>query len=76
MIPTAPLFIPMAPGGPELLVIVGIAVLLFGAKKIPKLARSIGESTGEFRKGRAKVEQELEDVRREATGDAEADSQS
>ena len=28
------------PGGPELLVILLIAVLLFGANKIPKLARS------------------------------------
>ena len=57
-----PLFVP---GGPELLIIVGLAVLLFGAQKIPKLARSIGESTGEFEKGKAKVEQELEEQRRE-----------
>ena len=32
------------PGGPELLVILLIAVLLFGANKIPKLARSTGEA--------------------------------
>ncbi|OVE85501.1 Sec-independent protein translocase TatA [Natronolimnobius baerhuensis] len=53
----------MAPGGPEILLIVGIAILIFGAQKIPKLARSIGESTGEFKKGQAKVEQELEEIR-------------
>ena len=67
MLAITPLFIPGAPGGPELLIIVGLAVLLFGAQKLPKLARSIGESTGEFKKGQAKVEQELEDYRRDAT---------
>lgn len=66
----------MAPGGPELLLIVGIAILLFGAQKIPKLARSIGESTGEFKKGQAKVEQELEDIRPETGGDVDTDVES
>ncbi|WP_306060608.1 Sec-independent protein translocase subunit TatA/TatB [Natronococcus wangiae] len=71
----APLFVPV-PGGPELLIIVGIAILLFGAQKIPKLARSIGESAGEFKKGRTKVERELEDIKRESAGDVDTDSQS
>ncbi|WIV67775.1 twin-arginine translocase TatA/TatE family subunit [Natrialbaceae archaeon AArc-T1-2] len=59
----APLFIPGAPGGPELLIILFIAILLFGANKIPKLARSTGEAMGEFQKGREKVETELEEMR-------------
>lgn len=70
----APLFVPI-PGGPELLIIVGLAILLFGAQKIPKLARSIGESAGEFKKGQAKVEQELDDIR-ESAADVETDTQS
>ena len=65
-----PLF-PGIPGGPELLVILLIAVLLFGANKIPKLARSSGEAIGEFQKGREEVEQELEEMRETASVDTE-----
>lgn len=36
----------------ELLVILFIVVLLFGAKKLPDLARSLGKSIAEFKKGR------------------------
>jgi len=34
--------------GPEIAIIVGIAVLLFGADRIPKLARSMGQAKKEF----------------------------
>lgn len=34
--------------GPEIAIIVGLAVLLFGADRIPKLARSMGEAKKEF----------------------------
>jgi sec-independent protein translocase protein TatA len=61
--PIVPLF-PGIPGGPELLVILLIAVLLFGANKIPQLARSSGEALGEFKKGREEVENELEEMRK------------
>ncbi|WP_302080433.1 twin-arginine translocase TatA/TatE family subunit [Salinibaculum rarum] len=66
-----PLFGPV-PGGMEMVVILLIAVLLFGANKIPKLARSTGEAMGEFKKGRQEVEQELEDLQEsEAEGSSE-----
>lgn len=65
-----PLFGPI-PGGMEMFVILLIAVLLFGANKIPKLARSTGQAMGEFQKGRQQVEQELEEM--EETMDPEAD---
>ena len=55
---TIPLFGPI-PGGMEMMVILLIAVLLFGANKIPKLARSTGEAMGEFKKGRQDIEDEL-----------------
>ena len=56
-----PLQIP-TPGGLELAVLLLIAVLLFGAQKIPKLARSTGQAMGEFKRGRQELEQELEEL--------------
>ena len=50
------------PGGPELLLIVGIVILLFGASKLPDLARSMGSATGEFKKGGQEVEEELDEM--------------
>lgn len=38
-------------GAPELIVILLILLLLFGASRLPKLSRSIGESARELRKG-------------------------
>lgn len=38
-------------GTPELIVILLIVVLLVGGKKLPELARSVGESVNELRKG-------------------------
>lgn len=35
----------------ELVIILVILLLLFGAAKLPKLAKSIGESAGELQKG-------------------------
>jgi len=50
------------PVGPELLIIVLVLVLLFGANKIPKLARSTGQAMGEFKKGREDIENELKEM--------------
>jgi sec-independent protein translocase protein TatA len=58
---TTPLFIGGL-GPPELLLIAGILILLFGASKLPELARSMGSATGEFKKGRQEVEEELEEI--------------
>lgn len=40
-------------GAPELLIILLIVMLIFGGAKLPKLARSLGESSKEFKKGLA-----------------------
>ena len=68
-----PLFGPV-PGGIEMVVILLIAVLLFGANKIPKLARSTGQAMGEFQKGRQEVEEELEEMEKTIDPDAEVES--
>lgn len=38
-------------GAPELLIILVIVLLIFGGAKLPKLARSLGEASSEFKKG-------------------------
>ncbi len=52
------------PGGPEILLIVLAIIILFGATKIPELARSLGKATGEFKKGQHEIERELADFER------------
>src|SRR5438105_4582245 len=38
-------------GFPEILLILAVVLLLFGAKKLPEMARSLGRSSHEFKKG-------------------------
>jgi sec-independent protein translocase protein TatA len=45
-------------GLPELLVILFIILLLFGGAKLPALARSLGSSVSEFKKGAREGEEE------------------
>lgn len=54
-----PSFIGGLPGGMELAIILLLAVLLFGANKLPQLARSSGQAIGEFKRGREELEAEL-----------------
>jgi sec-independent protein translocase protein TatA len=56
-------------GGPEIAVIFVVVLLLFGAKKIPELARGLGKSMGEFKKARTEFEDEIK--RAEASIDEE-----
>ncbi len=52
----------MAIGYQELILVVIVVVILFGASKIPELARSLGKATGEFKKAKQETELELKDV--------------
>lgn len=63
-------FISGMPGGSEVLLVLFIILLLFGAKKLPELSRSLGKSLGEFKKGKEDLEKEIRnaqyDVQKEA----------
>jgi sec-independent protein translocase protein TatA len=48
-----------APGPSEWVLILVIVLVLFGAKKLPELARSLGQSMNEFRKAREDFDKEL-----------------
>ena len=38
-------------GAPELIIVLVVVLLVFGSKKVPELARSLGQSVKEFRQG-------------------------
>ena len=48
-------FIPGMQGVPEILLIAFVVLLLFGSRKLPELARSLGRSLNEFRRGQREM---------------------
>ena len=46
-------------GQQEMIIIFLIVLLLFGAKKLPELAKGLGKSAGEFKKARTEFEDEI-----------------
>jgi sec-independent protein translocase protein TatA len=55
-----PLLAMSMPGWPEIVFILVIVLLLFGAKKLPELARGLGQSLGEFKRAREDFEREID----------------
>ena len=47
------------PGGWEVVLIFLAILILFGAKKLPELARGLGQSMKEFRKAQTEIEEEI-----------------
>ncbi len=58
------------PSMPELLIVLAIVVLLFGAKKIPELAKGMGKGIKEF-KGAMKEEEEPKEIAKKETSESE-----
>jgi sec-independent protein translocase protein TatA len=52
-----------APGGWELIIVLVIVLILFGANRLPQLAKGMGESIRNFKSGMA--EAEAEDAKRD-----------
>jgi sec-independent protein translocase protein TatA len=46
-------------GAQEILLILLVLILLFGARKIPEIARGLGRSVSEFKKGVREVDEEI-----------------
>ncbi len=54
-------------GTNELIMIFGVVVILFGAAKLPELARSMGSSMGEFKKAQKESEMNLKEFEKSLT---------
>jgi sec-independent protein translocase protein TatA len=60
-------------GMPELIIILVIALIIFGPRKLPELGRSLGRSLGEFKKASNELQRTLEEeIRVEETKDKKA----
>lgn len=59
-------------GTPELIVILSIAVLIFGGKKLPELGHGLGKAISSFRKGVGEVEESGKSIINDIPGVKEA----
>ena len=50
-------------GAPELMVILVVALLVLGPKRLPELARGLGRTLGEFRRATSGITEELDNAR-------------
>lgn len=52
-------------GGPEIFVVLFVILLLFGAKKIPDLARGMGKGIREFKDATKEIKKEVDEAGKE-----------
>lgn len=52
-------------GMPELLLILGLALIVLGPKKLPELARALGKGLAEFRRATEELKDEFRQMERE-----------
>ena len=50
-------------GAPELIIILGIAFLIFGGKKLPEIGAGLGKGISSFKNGLKEVEETVPDVK-------------
>jgi len=59
-------------GMPELLLILGLALIVLGPKKLPELARALGKGMAEFRRATDELKEEFRQLERETDDSASA----
>ena len=50
-----------------ILIVGGIIIILFGAKKLPEFMRNLGKATGEFQKGKIEAQKEIDNIKKIVT---------
>jgi sec-independent protein translocase protein TatA len=60
----------MGLGAPELIIILLVVLLLFGSTRLPKLARSLGQASKEFKQGVSEGAKDDDDTAKDAPKDA------
>ena len=63
----------MSLGLPEIIVILLVVLLIFGAKRIPELARALGKASYEFKKAKDNIAREGEELADAADKNAAAE---
>ena len=61
-------------GGQELLIILAIVIILFGAKKIPELASGLGKGIKEFKKASKDIDKGIDVSNNSESTDAKKDT--
>lgn len=61
-------------GTPELIIIMGIAFLVFGGKKLPEIGAGLGKGISSFKKGLREVEESVPGVKEVAAVKEEIDN--
>ncbi|MDK2858447.1 MAG: sec-independent protein translocase protein TatA [Verrucomicrobiota bacterium] len=64
----------MSVGLPEILLILLVVLLVFGAKRIPEIAKALGRASYEFRKAKTEIQKETDSLINESEKLAEKDS--
>lgn len=66
----------MEPGVWQIIIIVAIIVLLFGAKKIPELAKGVGQGITEFKNATKKTQNQVEETKKNLNSEPVEDNNS
>lgn len=59
-------------GVPELIIIVLVVIILFGAKRLPEIGNSLGKAIREFRKAGKEIQDEVKDVIKDKNDESKA----